>query len=549
MGKDKLQVALVLPDSEVPEWMFLAIENIHQSDHSEISALLIPTVTRDNSLLPNSNALKYSLYRKFLKSDNTKYKLSPDAFKKRSIGASYAFPICKVDTTQKEGKLYLDIDPLITKTLSDTSILISLLNENNYLELPKLINCAIWSLNQTDGTTRKKGPPGVWEFLETKAATGIALIGRVFSFDEQLVLSSSYSSTDKFGLRRNLNNFLWKIPFMLERALRKLNHLGPEMFYQNASNNLSVSLSSERRFQYPNNWDMFVALTSNYSRRFRKKIDRLFHFEQYILLFQMGSKNTITEKFAEFKRVLPPKDRFWADPFVYEKGNTHYIFLEELIYKNKLGTIGVIKMDENGVFGEPQMVLEKDYHLSYPFLIEEDNELYMIPESSANSTIQLYKCVDFPLKWKLEEIIMNNVQALDTTVYWHNDRYWMFSNMKEHPGISGYDELFLFYSDSLVGGNWIPHPENPIVSDVRRARPAGGIFAKNGKLYRPAQNCAKRYGYGMQLLEIKKLTTTEYQEEIVQSIYPDWANDLRTTHTINHNGKLTVIDALIGRRK
>ena len=294
---------------------------------------------------------------------------------------------------------------------------------------------------------------------------------------------------------------------------------------------------------------MVIGLASNYLRRFKKKIDRKLNFEQYILLFKMGDAQTTTQKFSNFKRILPPKDRFWADPFVLQKNNRHYIFIEELIYKNKLGTIGVIEMTEDGAFGAPMMVLEKDYHLSYPFLIEANKELYMIPESNANNTMQLYKCVDFPLQWELEEVIMNNVQALDTTVYFFEDKYWMFTNMKEHPGISGYDELFLFYSDSLVGGNWVPHTQNPIVSDVRRARPAGGIFTKNGKLYRPAQNCAKRYGYGMQIAEIKTLTETEYHEEIVQSIHPDWAHDLRTTHTINHMGKLTVIDALIGRRK
>ena len=86
-------------------------------------------------------------------------------------------------------------------------------------------------------------------------------------------------------------------------------------------------------------------------------------------------------------------------------------------------------------------------------------------------------------------------------------------------------------------------------SDVRCARPAGNIFEQNGKIFRPAQNCSKRYGYGMQLREIITLNENEYEEKQIQSIYPNWQNDLIATHTLNQSGKLTVIDAQIKRRK
>ena len=549
MVKEKQKIVFLLPNLEIPDWMVTAIHTVAKSDHSEIVALFHPSITIKNPLFPPTTTFKHRLYRRYLKSDMKKYQLTPDAFKTRNLQKSFDFPIIEFTANRKDGKLCFGADSEGSAILSVSSVLISLIDEELGFKTQQRINCALWGIDQALGHSKRKGPVGVWEFLNRNEATGVGIVARKNMESNKQVLSESFSSTDKFGLHRNLNNVLWKLPFMLERALKKLHKIGPDAFYAMAAKHYPVPITFLQKKYYPGNLEVVVGLALNYLARFRIKIDRNFNFEQYILLFKMGRENTTTQKFDEFKRILPPKDRFWADPFVLEKDNAHYIFIEELIYKNKLGTIGVIKMDENGVFGEPQMVIEKDYHLSYPFLIEEDNELYMIPESSANSTIQLYKCVDFPLKWKLEEIIMNDVQALDTTVYWHNNRYWMFSNMKEHPGISGYDELFLFHSASLVGGNWIPHPENPIVSDVRSARPAGGIFTKNGKLYRPAQNCAKRYGYGMQLLEIKKLTTTEYQEEIVQSIYPDWANDLRTTHTINHNGKLTVIDALIGRRK
>ena len=90
---------------------------------------------------------------------------------------------------------------------------------------------------------------------------------------------------------------------------------------------------------------------------------------------------------------------------------------------------------------------------------------------------------------------------------------------------------------------------NPIVTEVRYARPAGNIFEYEGRLYRPAQNNAGHYGAGMQIQEIVELNEEFYKEVNVQSIYPNWDKELFSTHTINSVGKLTVIDAQIMRKR
>ena len=46
------------------------------------------------------------------------------------------------------------------------------------------------------------------------------------------------------------------------------------------------------------------------------------------------------------------------------------------------------------------IVLEKDYHLSYPFLFEDNDELFMIPETATNKTIELYKCEEFKMDFR-----------------------------------------------------------------------------------------------------------------------------------------------------
>jgi len=173
----------------------------------------------------------------------------------------------------------------------------------------------------------------------------------------------------------------------------------------------------------------------------------------------------------------------------------------------------------------------------------------MIPETKMNKTIELYKCTDFPLKWKLESILFNNIKAVDTTVLKKDGRYWLFANVQKNAGASLHDELFLFSSEKLNSQTWENHPQNPIISDVKRARPAGNFFNYKGSLYRPSQNCSKHYGYAITINQIIDINELTYEEIVVDSILPDWDKKLYSTHTINSVDNLTFIDAQMKRRR
>ena len=121
--------------------------------------------------------------------------------------------------------------------------------------------------------------------------------------------------------------------------------------------------------------------------------------------------------------------------------------------------------------------------------------------------------------------------------------------MVENTGASSFDELFLFHSETLETRDWTPHPMNPVVSDVRRARPAGHVFSHQGRLIRPAQDCSKRYGYGIRLNEILRMTESEYEEVERTSIEPLWDSRVIGMHTLSHAGNLTVVDGILRRRR
>ena len=273
----------------------------------------------------------------------------------------------------------------------------------------------------------------------------------------------------------------------------------------------------------------------------------LFFVEQWIVLFHLGDGLATT--LNRFTWLVPPKDRIWADPFVIYRNETYHIFVEDMPFKTKRGCISVIDVDAEGTCSEPVVALETPYHLSYPCVFQWQNQDFMIPETSQNRTVELYRCVDFPHQWELDMVLMADVLAYDATPLQYNGKWWLFVNLAEKEGASDRDELFVFYADYLRTTEWTPHPLNPIVSDVKCARPAGQLFTQDGKLYRPSQNSLHYYGYGLKLNEIVVLSETEYVERAVSAVEPVWDTRVYGIHTLSQAEQMTCIDGIIYRNR
>lgn len=274
---------------------------------------------------------------------------------------------------------------------------------------------------------------------------------------------------------------------------------------------------------------------------------KAFFMPQWYLLFSLSDE--MSTSFSSFREITPPKDRFWADPHVVRADGRYYIFVEEYIHKLKKAHISVIEMDGQGNYQGPVRVLERDYHLSYPCVFEWQRQYYMVPESEASASIDLYKCVEFPNKWELEMTLMEGVHAVDTTLLHHGGRWWLFTGLAQTAVDLPLVSLHLFFSDELLTNKWSSHPLNPIVSDVKRGRPAGKVVTMDERLFRPSQECSRGYGYGFDLNEISLLSETEYVERNVLSVRPGWSRKVQATHTFAREGRLTMIDAFASRAR
>jgi hypothetical protein len=239
--------------------------------------------------------------------------------------------------------------------------------------------------------------------------------------------------------------------------------------------------------------------------------------------------------------VLPdPGFRFYADPFPFIHDGRTYLFVEDLDHRTNKGVISVVPFGPQGPTGPARPVLEEPWHLSYPFVFEHAGEIWMIPESSADRSVRLYRADRFPDRWVQEAILLTDIAASDATVIRHDGAFWMFAATRDGFG-SWSDTLSLFHADRLHGP-WAAHPANPVLVDRAAARPAGAMVVRNGRLWRPVQDCTAGYGCGIGLAEVTRLDREGFEQRIrfVLQADPTWPG--RRFHTLNRAGRLECID-------
>ena len=229
---------------------------------------------------------------------------------------------------------------------------------------------------------------------------------------------------------------------------------------------------------------------------------------------------------------------FQADPFGIFQEKEEYILYEFYDSKKKKGNIK-IKSSINDKLDK--IILEKPYHLSYPFLFQFENEWYCIPEQCQSNQLDLYKLDKSSRKLTFCKTLINEIAAVDPTILFYQDKWWLFCTDSNNKGADL--RLNIYFANNPLD-NWFPHSLNPVKTDISSARPAGTPFFYNGKLIRPSQNSSKSYGGSIIINEIVKLTTTEFLEiklkqlnpNIFEGSYPDGI------HTISSFGNCTLID-------
>ena len=549
----KLKIGLLINSTDLPLWEFQLIERLKKSNYAKIDLVILNDTPKEALSLYQKIKNNWSslILILFIKVDEKLFNVEPNAFKiKNTIKLLEEIPLIKTKPVSTKFSDHFVKDDL--QKIKDFNLDV-LIRFGFKILRGDILNCAkygVWSYHHGDNDINRGGPAGYWEVIEKNNVTGSILQILNEDLDNGQILFKSFSATNKNSINRNRNNFYWKSLSFLPRKLEELHRLGNEKFFniiKKENQNLKIYSNKLYTKNSLNNWFMIKYILAYLFRGIKTKILNQIYFNQWFILFSIGKG--MSTSIWRFKKIIPPKDRFYADPFVIRENEINYVFIEELIYKTNKGHISVIEVDDSGNFNKPIKIIDKKYHLSYPHVFKNEKDYFLIPDSSSNKTIELYKCVEFPYKWEFHMTLMENIRAVDSTIFYYKNKYWLFTNIVENEGASSWDELFLFYADRLETKTWNPHPMNPIISDVRKSRPAGNIFIRDGKIIRPSQDCSVRYGYGVKLNEIITINENEYKEIEIDSIEPNWEEKVKGVHTFNCNENFTIIDGINRRRR
>lgn len=243
----------------------------------------------------------------------------------------------------------------------------------------------------------------------------------------------------------------------------------------------------------------------------------------------------------KYQVVDMPEGTCIADPFIYEADGEHYLFVELFEKKKNKACIAYYKF----IDGKPVYqgkIIEQSYHMSYPCIFEYNGAHYMIPETSANHTIDLYRATEFPHKWEKVKSLVSGVRYIDTTVLKKNSHHYAVSYQKAAQGW-GLDAFVLDLEKMTM---------TKVASqqyDANVCRPAGHFIQKD-ELLRPAQNCARKYGESLILYSVDRFDNSCYEEHEkmcldVSSILMD--KKPNRIHTYNCDSLYEVVDVYFER--
>jgi len=540
----KLRIGVMLNNSHLETWEGTMLEAITRSDYASLELGIINknrngTTTYFDKIVSNRKKLLYTAYTEL---ENRIIQCNPDAFALKDT-STFLKNVPKIEIQPKRDKCTDDVDEEDVKKIKAFNL--DVIIQCGFRPLKgDILNAAkfgIWSYHHCDDIILKGGPSGFWETFERMGERGVILQMLTEDPDGGLVLYRSSFGCDYLFVKRNNNGCYLRSSFFVPRTLKKLYTLGEKDFFDSIKQeNKKFNFYNYPMYAIPTNFPFLKMLIKHFYRMGVQSIRYQFFQNQWILLYDLS--DTISTSFWRFKKIIPPRDRFWADPHVFFRDETYYIFIEEYLFKKKIGHISLIEMQQSGKYSEPVKVIEEPFHLSYPHIFEHHGTLFMIPETQSAHRINLYECTGFPTEWKHKKTLIDSVDAVDSTILFHNNTWWLFTNIAEPEGTADFKELFLYYSDNLLSDNWNSHPLNPVMSDARRARSAGKIIQENDRLYRPSQSCIGGYGYGIKFNEIVTLTENDYQEREIGFIEPHWDKKLKGVHTFCHEDRLTMID-------
>ena len=538
-GHPPLRLGLLLDSTEtVPAFVAAIIEELNATNFARIELVVAAGVTdrrlteQKISVQASNSGTKNSwLYDFYLKNLDARMKPERD-------------PLAQVDSkTLFAGIDVVRVPAEAVERIQSKELDVLLLFEFEKLsgEILQAARYGVWALRHGDPDFYSGKPPLFWELHDGSPLSGVALqILRDDPAGDPILGKSLFATEQTLSVSRNRSIPYWASKDLLLRKLHDLHQFGWEHVL---ANTIPPAPSGKKGGpdRSPTNAEMvewlgpiLIKKTAVYP--FRKEM--MAHWRVAIRMNARPLYEPDSDG-SGFRWIEPPCGHAWADPFIFEQAGKYWLFFEDYVYEKKRAGIASAEISPQGELGPVLPCFDHPLrHYSYPHVFRAGPEIFMIPESFDSDSVDLYRCVEFPHRWRVETTLLAG-KFVDTTV-WNQDGLWWLATTSADPA-PGAGALFLYYAESLTG-EWKFHPMNPICTDIRRNRGAGRVFRSQNRLIRPSQSCAPTYGYSITWNEITELSTERYAERPLKTLGPEHWKGLTGVHTYNCAGNFELID-------
>ena len=404
--------------------------------------------------------------------------------------------------------------------------------KGDILKVPKY---GVWSYHHGNELKFRGGPAGFWEIYKKNKINGVVLQQLNDLIDAGVIINRRSFQTVSHSYSEHLNKLMMHSTDMPLQVCKRIIY-GDKSSFQKEHSSTKAPMN-----RLPNNWQMINFFAILFFNRINFHINRLFKQEHWdIGVIAKEENNSIPFNTKGVKWLgLRKGSRYTADSFCFEANNTNYVVFEDYDYKTSKGKISLLRLNENMDPLNIKTILEKPYHLAYPFVFQYDNNIYLIPETAVNGTIELRKWNEANQMFDFLQVLID-VAGVDSSIVYHKEQWWIFCGLKDDlPN----EKLHIFYADKLTGP-YKAHSLNPVKTDPAGSRPAGQFVVENGSLFRPAQHSVKWYGEKISWFKINTLTPRSFSEEYVGDLKPESTWDYnKGLHTFSQTSKFILIDA------
>ena len=536
-----MRVGLVVAADDVRTWMVTLASLLERDGPAELVAIIVVDADVAAWVPPTAGPIQ----RGMLRIDDRLFGRPGDPLS--SVDPDALWPtVARIDLTAFVPGTGLDARAGAALTDAGLDVIVQPVGRP-MLALSGFARHGVWAFEHGGSGVRRMAP-GVSAVLGAHETLCSELVA-VDADGRRTVLARTWSAPDPSSVRRFMNHVLAKLAAYPSRVVARLARQ-PDAMIDAVALAPSGPARVESKVRSSASADRAVAraLPGHVGRLVGRLPERLIRPARWILAeMEDVPPGALPDPGRQPVRLIrPPGGDSWADPFPVDHDGELLVFMEEWSPATRKGRIALLSRAADGSWGPAQIILDGEVHLSYPFVFSWQGEWYLMPESMAGSSLDLYRATDFPTGWTFDRRVMEGARVTDATIAEIDGAWWMFATIAPDGAVNT-DELHLFSGPGPLGP-WQPHRANPVVSDVRSARPAGRPFRHDGVWYRPSQDCSRRYGRAIVLSRIERLDLDAYEERAVARIGPEWTPGGLGTHTLNRAGRFVLLDASVRDR-